>query len=990
MNEQQKLSNRQVECKIDNITIPINIDNDNIINFSSNIAVYTEKNKETIEAAVKIKSSELFDTKTVENTFDSYTQFAPFEYQKENVKTMLNVFEGRGCFGDQVGLGKTVEALMTAHAMHECGAIKNALIIATAQTAEQWRIEIDKKFKIGNEPIFRIANEVDGEFITNIDKISDLIKSDNKKIDNSGKLRVYIASSGTIKGKGVYKENDENTSCKNHIERKHEDKENNADIRFIDLCETEYSHFRDRVNGPTEFLLLNGFISSVVNEKSIDEFIEKNGHFVYYDKLKKSLHYDGESDNKLRIYRKSDFHLCLLDTELCKELLYFLLCKLKEYWWSKVEQDINRDIPLTEYDVRLDEKLPYIYNKMLNGDDFSCAAFNEESDIDNDADIEKIYNRLIYKKITTRSTLTEEKWREQEVTKAKIKSFIYALNAIQKNILSNENLIAETENRVETSAGRTKLEPGDVDLLIVDEVHMYVKKTGNGKQDGENNESNTGRSFSGSALSQFLRNVPFKYCVLLSATPIRTGIKDAADLACIAKGDRYGSARAQQEDYYYSVICGVGKDEREHALASMAANGEVNRLNGIINSTFTRLRIYEVTDSLKANRNTEEIRNYIIKLKVGKGAFKALYTQILLQYYIERYIYCKENDWDYNERCVSFESVLNDKENRFEEPLLAAFDAGVMDFLATNTQPLSKKDIKELYSLVDWTRPSKVGKLIRLNNNATIEKGVAYLCKGITGRAIVYAANRDERDAIAANCENKRIINCAENSEKFFTPICCEYDGHGEINEEKLKTDISSALEEVLIVNRNAAVGRNITEANTLILTSMDVDTGIAEPLDIEQWIGRICRTGQKRECQIIIYLRSRYWDDPNLLKYYYNILSDKDGLDLFGDGKAEVGFVAPIVVDYLTMICDKCLKADNKTYTVDKIKTTAKFYGNREDIKKPTFAGFVKLIFDNKLRFNDDLEKNKQSFIGLVRKICAMVAQDANRQNKISEGESK
>lgn len=75
-----------------------------------------------------------------------YPAFRPFEYQQKAVRTMLARFRGKGIFGDQVGLGKTVEVCMTVAEYAERGAINNALLLCPKKLDFQWAQEIKDKF----------------------------------------------------------------------------------------------------------------------------------------------------------------------------------------------------------------------------------------------------------------------------------------------------------------------------------------------------------------------------------------------------------------------------------------------------------------------------------------------------------------------------------------------------------------------------------------------------------------------------------------------------------------------------------------------------------------------------------------------------------------------------------------------------------------------------------------------------------------------------
>lgn len=75
-----------------------------------------------------------------------YPAFRPFEYQREAVLMMLSRFRGKGIFGDQVGLGKTVEVGMTVAEYAARGAVQNVLLLCPDKLDFQWEQEMREKF----------------------------------------------------------------------------------------------------------------------------------------------------------------------------------------------------------------------------------------------------------------------------------------------------------------------------------------------------------------------------------------------------------------------------------------------------------------------------------------------------------------------------------------------------------------------------------------------------------------------------------------------------------------------------------------------------------------------------------------------------------------------------------------------------------------------------------------------------------------------------
>jgi SNF2 family DNA or RNA helicase len=71
-----------------------------------------------------------------------------FWYQVETVKKVLKRFRGRALLGDEVGLGKTIEAGMLIKEYLLRGMVRNVLILAPAPLVSQWREEMAAKFDL--------------------------------------------------------------------------------------------------------------------------------------------------------------------------------------------------------------------------------------------------------------------------------------------------------------------------------------------------------------------------------------------------------------------------------------------------------------------------------------------------------------------------------------------------------------------------------------------------------------------------------------------------------------------------------------------------------------------------------------------------------------------------------------------------------------------------------------------------------------------------
>ncbi len=68
-----------------------------------------------------------------------------FPYQIETVRRVLRVLRGRALLADEVGLGKTVEALMVMREYQLRGMVRRALILAPPALTRHWRGELESK-----------------------------------------------------------------------------------------------------------------------------------------------------------------------------------------------------------------------------------------------------------------------------------------------------------------------------------------------------------------------------------------------------------------------------------------------------------------------------------------------------------------------------------------------------------------------------------------------------------------------------------------------------------------------------------------------------------------------------------------------------------------------------------------------------------------------------------------------------------------------------
>lgn len=69
-------------------------------------------------------------------------------YQEETARKVLKIFRGRALLADEVGLGKTIEALMVLKEYMQRGMVKTALILTPTPLVSQWKEELKVKFAL--------------------------------------------------------------------------------------------------------------------------------------------------------------------------------------------------------------------------------------------------------------------------------------------------------------------------------------------------------------------------------------------------------------------------------------------------------------------------------------------------------------------------------------------------------------------------------------------------------------------------------------------------------------------------------------------------------------------------------------------------------------------------------------------------------------------------------------------------------------------------
>lgn len=108
----------------------------------------------------EIRFTESFETLIC---LSSLTEVKSFWYQEETAKKVLKQFRGRALLSDEVGLGKTIEALIILTEYIKRGMVKTALILTPTPLVSQWKEEMKSKFNMDvpttDDPGFKSASK---------------------------------------------------------------------------------------------------------------------------------------------------------------------------------------------------------------------------------------------------------------------------------------------------------------------------------------------------------------------------------------------------------------------------------------------------------------------------------------------------------------------------------------------------------------------------------------------------------------------------------------------------------------------------------------------------------------------------------------------------------------------------------------------------------------------------------------------------------------
>lgn len=986
----------------------------------SNAVYYYTAYHNVVDSAVDVKRQPVFDDY---GDITIYPYVKPFKYQVDSTRAMLSAFSGKGIFGDQVGLGKTVQTLLTAQAMFKCGTIRNAVIVVKNTVIQQWRNEAANKFK--------------------------------KNDENSSPMFVSFPEGGG------------GASFKELIEQLRKDK------------------YNDKSDQGIEALKLY-FISLESLKKAKDE-IEKSNRIDAFRRNAYAVFTKNEMPKGVSAF---DFDI---SAEINRNKLMLIADLVLDEYFDAAGKDPNiryaLDVGLT-YRFGVDGKDGYFdvaidYAGGKVGDDEYWHAAKPAWKLD------KPWAITCPK--DNRCEFSDQKRYNDKL--AQIYKRVKAIDA-----------------QIEAERGDNIYDEELIDLFIFDEVQDLLSNLGN-KED------------SAKLVREFIAGIQKKFCILVSATPIRDDLSDIFNLKYMIDKYSLGDTLAEAENRFYEGYCSGCRSLSEMA-ASENSREKFKSLNGLINRTFTRKRLSDtdVTESMRRQCATVAEREYaaahgrsdyggekfinLIKAIVeasssdnaaGDGAdiIELAYTQALEHLSDETrgrisiedftsYLRMMHDRIDLSNKievermnartergkrvelkidiCAQFLKLYEDLVMREQindgiiegtptppqvmEKLVSGcnmmcsyINRGLLDFYnkpgskkgadggetaeAQQSGVAGKKRGKKggsgdkygksdsfstvfLSEYVDWCRPVKRGVAIKIDAPAEkvalfadaltpdkeerissggltaddielLQRSKVLICESETEvRRDLYRKMRTETQNLGSS--NRRVYmhmnaddvkeytedelidlcrynksKCGQATHKRLTEIVNRFDKQPEAKRKAIEDNfeemqkIANArsfietwtengsptfkIEEndddikdtfdavntakfsaaaikngdwnsVFFMNSNQRAGRNFQAANVLIVGQLDYNEvggagrNYLDPLDFEQLIGRICRTGQTEQCVIYTCLYTSYHDNiPEFNAAYYDILADKYGFDLFGECRTEVDFVVPVVV---------------------------------------------------------------------------------------------
>lgn len=141
--ETAKKSVCEPEKRLPEIPLAFDLDEDSFFDLFSNPASSGPALYDLALESHAIRFKESFESLVC---LSSLSQVRSYWYQEETAKKVLKRFRGRALLSDEVGLGKTIEALIIFSEYVKRGMVKTGLILTPTPLVSQWKDEMKSKF----------------------------------------------------------------------------------------------------------------------------------------------------------------------------------------------------------------------------------------------------------------------------------------------------------------------------------------------------------------------------------------------------------------------------------------------------------------------------------------------------------------------------------------------------------------------------------------------------------------------------------------------------------------------------------------------------------------------------------------------------------------------------------------------------------------------------------------------------------------------------
>lgn len=886
------------EKKFEHGDLSFNITNEHMATISlAHKRPYDGRVNNLINAAREVRKQSLFGNVNLEELARSYP-FIPFKYQIENVKAMLNRFEGRGVFGDQVGLGKTVEALMTVHAMFECGAIRNALIVVPSNVEHGWREEIAHKFP---EVFELVETDVSDGKKVSADESEDERGEEDKLRRLIGQIKrdnARAAAKAVTNGKNRQK-------CRLYFITERELKNRQGAIfdsrerkKFIDALREEPSYDKEE---------LDSF------ERDVNLINPASAGFPLMEYLKRY----GWAENGI-------FDEEYFDEKNPKPIGVLTAPTL--YIYERVLEILKKLIKKMETDPR--------YTRVRN-----TRGFQDKISMARDIEVEVAERLELYTRYAEEETELAELF-DDSAPRIIDLLVIDEVHAFYRN--SNEETVGslfEEEHKgivemladinkkycVLMSATPLRQNLEDVfDLLYIADKSRF----GSTREEAE-------EYFYGTVcgLQQYKGNyewsqIPFKLNLMLSdkvKTKAFFGLinnyftrRRIKDVSLHMKGELEPNSATYNAELMGCIgeICnGVEPAVREKLRKSIISNI-------CEEAALICMQYYNASDSDAIRNEINAIRNWFTgKTTLDPEAMKKLRAAVSRtfsamsddpKYTVEqrrRFHSCV--DWRRQGKIGIGVRLCAQDGEEIKESTVALIET--LQTFSDKLDELFYQDDK-LYDLLKENRfvldriRAENGLLEKSGSRMKDEEAIQEIYKRLSDIRF-----RVENDAflcyVSRNTKrNYRFQIVQELRENIF-------EGRSVVNVRSDTTSVSNitakAHNRILVLHQGCQAGINLQQYSMFIFAQMDSQGKyLQEPVDIEQWVGRIHRTGQVKKCAIVTMITTYMDGDAKglsreFLEWYYGVMADKKGMDLYGNTTPDVALLQPIVTDmvgsYLT-----------------------------------------------------------------------------------------